>query len=142
MMDEPNDGPPEGEAIRSWIESLGLTADEEQLVLKSLAMADAMVRGPHHGEKPSVRPDALAALRRDARAAHVIREVPPAHGHGREPYAPPPRQDPYTGSQPGASSFSDPNGARDERDEVRDPSQPDRREGERRRRPRRRGPET
>jgi hypothetical protein len=135
-MEEERGGRPEGAAARYWIESLGLTADEERLVLKSLEMADRLMQREAPFEESDARPDATAALRREARMPHVIRESPSQDAGAREPYVPL-RQEPYVVPVPGVTPYREPSGARDARPEASDPQPRDRRGGERRRRPRR-----
>jgi hypothetical protein len=131
-MEEKRGDCPEGAAARFWIESLGLTADEERLVLKSLEIADRLVQREPRPEESAGRPDATAAVRREERSAHVIRESPAQAGGAREPYVPL-RQEPYVVPVPGVTPFRDPSGARDARREGSDPPPRDRRGDERQR---------
>ena len=123
-------GSPERAAARYWIESLGLTEDEERLVLRSLEMADRVVR---ERAIESSRPDAPAVARL-AREPQVIREPPPSDASSREPYA---KHRPPGIVPPAAAALSEENEARAGRRGAPDPRRLDRTADERPPRPRR-----
>lgn len=131
-MKEKRGGCPEGAAARYWIESLGLTADEERLVLKSLEMADRLMQREAPLADTAGSRDATAAARGEERSAHVIREAPSKDAGAREPYVPL-RQEPYVVPVPGVTPSHERSGARDARREGSDPRPRDRTGDERRR---------